>query len=125
MTTLLIDKLSNAFIPNAQTSELIAGDALRAVERYSCKHGGLWVGGRVTATTETLLFVPNSLNQACHEGLHPVRIPMNRVLGIKREFGWITGIVVITHSDGEFRFRCFRAKKVIEVLSAYTTYLQR
>jgi hypothetical protein len=37
---------------------------------------------------------------------------------VRYEFGWVTGIVVITHAGGEFRFRCYGAKKLAATLAA-------
>ena len=91
---------------------------LWAVNRFSTKHGGLWVGGSVEISHDGVLFKPNALNEAFHEGLESVHIPMTQVLSVAREFGWITGIVVVAHQLGEFRFRCFGAKKIVQRVSA-------
>jgi hypothetical protein len=69
MQTLCIKKTCNAFIYNAAPSEIVFGQALKAVNRFSRKHGGLWVGGTVTATQDGLSFVPNGINIAFHIGL--------------------------------------------------------
>ncbi len=121
MQTLYIEKTCNAFIRNAAPSELVVGHALKAVKRLSIKHGGLWVGGKVTATPEELSFVPNGMNVAFHSGLEEVHIPTSDICSVKREFGWVTGIVVIKHRYGEFRFRCFGAKQVAATLSSHYT----
>jgi len=121
MQTFRIRKLVNAFIPNAVPSELLEllpGAVLWAVNRFSTKHGGLWVGGSVEISHDGVLFKPNALNEAFHEGLESVHIPMTQVLSVAREFGWITGIVVVAHQLGEFRFRCFGAKKIAQRVSA-------
>lgn len=117
MQTLHIEKLSNAFIPNAAPSELVQGQALKTANRFSKKHGGLWVGGRITADNQRLSFVPNGMNTAFHTGLQEVHIPMVSIRSVKRVFGWVTGIVVVTHASGEFRFRCFGAKTVASTLA--------
>ena len=110
MPSLRIEKLSNAFIPNATPSELVSGQGLKAVNRFSRKYGGLWVGGKVTADDERLSFVPNRVNVAFHTGLQEIHIPIVNIRSVRREFGWFTGIVVVTHAHGEFRFRCLGAK---------------
>jgi len=115
---LRIEKFANAFVPNAVPSELVIGEALNAVERFGKKHGGLWVGGKVTVTPDGLSFVPNSLNVAFHVGLEEIRIPLLSIRSVRREFGWVTGIVVVEHSSGEFRFRCFGAKQVAAEMSS-------
>jgi len=119
MQTFRIRKLVNAFVSDAIPSELLPNDALWAVTRYGKKHGGLWVGGAVELTHEGVSFKPNALNEAFHVGLEAVYIPMANVRSVRREFGWLTGIVVLEHTSGQFRFRCFGAKQVASRFSAY------
>jgi hypothetical protein len=116
MQGLLVDKLCNALSQDAAPSQLVPGEALGAIRRM--RGGGLWVGGRVTASADALDFAPNGMNAALHVGLEAVHIPLAEVRAVRREFGWLTGIVVIEHLRGEFRFRCFGASKVARVLSS-------
>lgn len=113
--------MANAFVPNAIVSALVGGAALNAVNRYEKKHGGLWVGGKVTVTPHGLHFAPNRMNMALHVGLETTHIPLSSIHTVTREFGWVTGIVVVNHADGEFRFRCFGAQQVAAVLGAHIT----
>ena len=117
MRTLRIRKLANALIPNATPSELVTGAALTAVERLGERYGGLWVGGTVDISDDGVSFTPNGLNVAFHVGLAPVRIPLADIRSARREFGWVTGIVVVEHTHGEFRFRCFGARNIAARLS--------
>lgn len=119
MTTLHIKKFANAFVPNAKPSGIVAGQSLGAVNRIGKKLGGLWVGGKVTATPSELSFSPNGMNMALHVGLEKVCIPLRNIRSVRREFGWLTGIVVVLHDHGEFRFRCFGAKQVTAKLSSH------
>lgn len=119
MPVLHIEKLCNAFLPNAGPSELVGGEALKAADRYAKKHGGLWVGGKFTATPDGVSFLPNAINAAFHDGLERIHIPLSSIRSVKRMFGWITGIVVVEHRRGQFRFRCFGAKRVAEILSSH------
>ena len=119
MRTLRIRKLVNAFVPRAIPSELVPDTALSVVTRYSKKHGGLWVGGAVEITHEGVSFKPNALNEAFHDGLESIHIPIASIRSVRREFGWLTGIVVIEHSSGQFRFRCFGAKQVASRFRSY------
>ena len=123
MSPLNIEKIVNAFVPNAIPSALVGGAALNAVNRFEKKHGGLWVGGKVTATPDGLRFAPNPMNMAFHVGLEGTHIPLSNIRAVTREFGWVTGIVVVNHAEGEFRFRCFGAKQVAAALGAYVTAL--
>lgn len=119
MPTLNIRKLANALIPDATPSDLVSGAARTAVEKFGRRHGGLWVGGRIDISNDGVSFAPNGLNQAFHEALHAVRIPFADIRSARREFGWVTGIVVIEHTGGEFRFRCYGASRVAACISEY------
>jgi hypothetical protein len=52
-------------------------------------------------------------------GLEVVNIPSADIRSVKREFGWVTGIVVVEHKGDEFRFRCFGARKLAARISEY------
>lgn len=107
-----ITKLCNAFIPTAS-----AAFHLGAVNNYKAKHGGLWVGGKVEISKQMLSFQPNKLNVALHAGDCSVHFPTSLIRSVHREFGFVSGIVVITLQSGEFRFRCFGAKGVAAEIS--------
>jgi len=117
MRTLSIRKVVNALIPDATPSALVFGAARAECERWKKNYGGLWVGGSVEVSNDGLFFKPNPLNEAVHVGLEPVSIPLADILSVRREFGWGTGIVVVEHKAGEFRFRCFGAKGMAARLS--------
>lgn len=105
----LLGKVVNALIPTAgSTTRGILG--LRAViEVFRKGYGGLWVGGRVRVTARDLTFAPNALNAGVHSGDLEVRLPLGTIQEVRREFGVGTGIVVVEHGAGEFRFRCWGA----------------
>jgi len=117
MEPLNIRKLANAFIPTAVPSEVLPSVALSAVQRFKRKHGGLWVGGTVLATRDGVSFAPNGLNRAVHEDLEAIDVPARDIKSVRHEFGWFTGIVVVTHVGGEFRFRCYGAKRLAAALA--------
>ena len=119
MPSLYIEKLANALIPSATPSELLPGGALKAVNRFASRHGGLWVGGKVTAGASELSFVPNAMNRALHVGLGEIHIPLRSIRSVRRESGWFTGIVIVEHEQGEFRFRCYGAKQVAATLLSH------
>jgi len=117
MEPLKIRKLANAFIPAATPSDVLPSAALSAVQRFKRKHGGLWVGGTVLATSAGVSFAPNGLNRAFHEHLEAIDVPAGDIKSVRHEFGWFTGVVVVTHAGGEFRFRCYGAKKLAATLA--------
>ena len=118
MSTLNIRKLANAFIPNATPSDLVPAVALSAIARFWRKHGGLWVGGTISVSQRGVSFSPNGLNRVFHDGLEPINVLANDILTVRYEFGWFTGIVVVEHVHGEFRFRCYGAKQLAATMAA-------
>jgi hypothetical protein len=125
MSTLNIRKLANAFIPNATPSDVVPAAALSAIDRFKRRHGGLWVGGTVSVSQCGISFAPNRLNQAFHEVLEPINVLANDIRAVKHEFGWFTGIVVVEHAHGEFRFRCYGAKQLAATMAASFNVSQR
>ena len=111
-------KLANAFIPDATPSDVLPIAALGAIQRFRQKHRGLWVGGTVSVSQNGIAFVPNGLNRAVHVGLEPIRVPAQDIRAVRHEFGWFTGIVVVEHTRGEFRFRCYGAKQFAAAVAA-------
>jgi len=117
MTPVNVRKLANAFYPNATPSEVVPAFALSAIDRFKRKHGGLWVGGTVAVSRAGVSFSPNGRNRACHEALEPLGVPAEDVRAVRYEFGWFTGIVVVEHGRGEFRFRCYGAKHLAATMA--------
>jgi hypothetical protein len=124
-----IRKLANASSAKSKLSPVaknvpIVGDATsRAVESYRKRHGGIWVGGVVEIFADRISFRANALNKALHSGSTGKHIPMKEVQSVQWKFGWVTGIVVVAHRRGEFRFRCFGARSVARRLSAHLAAL--
>ena len=112
-----ICKIANALIPDAMPATFVPRVARKAAERLRTRYGGIWVGGRVAISSEGISFTPNRLNEVFHMTLQPVRIAFADIRSVKREFGVLTGIVVVHHKQGEFRFRCFGATRVAAFLS--------
>ena len=112
-----VRKVANAFIPNATPSDVVPFAAFPTILRFKRKHGGLWVGGSVTVSKAGVSFSPNRLNRIFHDELQPIDVPAKNIRAVRHEFGWFTGIVVVDHLDGEFRFRCYGAKRLAANMS--------
>ena len=104
-------------MPGATPSGWLPMAVLSAIERFRRKRGGLWVGGTVTVSHDGVAFAPNLVNRAVHVALEPIEIPASRIRRVSREFGWVTGIVVVEHARGEFRFRCYGAKRLADAMT--------
>ena len=114
----MIRKAANAFLPNATPSKWVPFFALSAIARFKRKQGGLWVGGTVSVSQSGVSFSPNGLNRTLHADLEPINVPAEDIRSVRHEFGWFTGIVVVEHTHGEFRFRCFGAKQLAVTMAA-------
>ena len=119
--TLKIRKLANAFIPGVTPARRVPVAALSAIYSYTRTHGGLWVGGTVFVSSSGVSFVPNGINRLVHSDVEPVNVRAEDVKDVRREFGWVTGVVVVKHVSGEFRFRCYGAKQLAATMSANFT----
>ena len=98
-------------------SRFVPGVALPAIDRFKRKHGGLWVGGTVAISQAGVSFIPNGLNRFFHHGIFAINVPAKDIRAVRRESGWLTGIVVVEHVHGEFRFRCYGAKRLAAIMS--------
>lgn len=112
---IVASKFANAFFPDAEMSTrarrafIFGGD--NAVDWLRGRMGGLWVGGAVTLTREALIFSPNAMNVAAHEGNVYWAIPLASIGNVSDRFGWLTRIVDVETEDGEtVSFRCFGAR---------------
>ena len=82
MHELLIDKLCNTLLPDAEPSGVLPGLVSGTVHRALEQLGGLWVGGRIKASADTLTFTADGMNAAVHTGLEPVHIPLSTVSAV-------------------------------------------
>jgi len=119
MKNFKLSKLGYAFMPGVTSSSLVSGAVLRRNARLASRHGGLWVGGALELSDAGLLFTPHARELPLHDGLRPTNILVANICSVRREFGWVTGKVVIVHSEGEFRFHCFGAKTVARLYAKH------
>jgi hypothetical protein len=120
MSVLHIEKICNAFVPDVLGSpdEPRTNEAA-VIEQLAHQFAGLWVGGRVLVTPERLSFYPNKRALRLHVDLREIHIPLAGIRSVRREFGWVSGIVVVEHGGGVFRFRCFGARGVAARLARH------
>ncbi len=114
-------KLANLFHPDAEMSagarKFLPLGADKSVDWLQRKMGGLWVGGAVTLTRETLSFSPNGMNVAAHDRDTSAGVSLDRVVDVTDRFGWVTRIVDVRTDAGEiFTFRCFGAKAFADLI---------
>jgi hypothetical protein len=109
----LMSKVANALIEDVNVNV-----ATPMVSVFHAAWGGLWVGGRVTLTTETVSFSPNGLNRVAQSGSLDVSVPLATVTDVNVLPGFFTKIVAITTPESVFKVRCYRAARFAEAILA-------
>ena len=116
-----INKLCNAFFPDADIMKLnfgfLGAPVNDAVDNFKQKHGGLWVGGRLMAGEDKLIFRQNLANRLIHTSDNDLCIDISDIDKVWWEFGWFTGIVNVRIMEIVLRFRCYGAKQVVAALN--------
>lgn len=110
-----IAKNANVFYPKATASTLTLA-VPGAAAALSKATDGLWVGGRIEMSDDGIRFGASKLNQALNNNAEPVVIPMTVIRSVELGSGLITKVITVSHDGGEFRFRCFGAKDVVDQL---------
>jgi hypothetical protein len=117
---ILATKAANALIQDATSPIENLKSVGRGIRRYRQRHGGLWVGGRVTLTSAELSFAPNAANRLVHDGDPSVAIPLSAIRQVDIEPGFVTKIVAVTWTGGVARFRCYKAAGFADQIRAAT-----
>lgn len=118
-----ITKFCNYFSSSAQAESLEVNFGLYKanindhIDQYKSKQGGLWVGGKFTISDDEFRFSTNTANLIVHKESSDFSFPMQVVKSVRREFGWITGILVFELEDRIVKVRCFGAKKIAQLLN--------
>lgn len=108
-----------AFVPGATPSALATGASGERAHRMAARHGGLWVGGEIEMSPAGVSFKASAVEESLHVGVAPVNILSLHIRSVRYQFGWLSNSIVVGHEDGEFRFRCFGAKKAAAQYSQY------
>ena len=102
-----MSKIANALIEDAQAHT----SGLRPVlSAFRAVWGGLWVGGRVTLTSESVSFAANTLNRIAQSGTLDVSLPLKQVTDVRVLPGFFTNIVAISTPDQVLKIRCYWAR---------------
>jgi hypothetical protein len=113
----VIRKVANAFVPEAAPTRILPVAARSAIHRVMRRDGGLWVGGTLSVSSSGVSFMPNRVNRLAHGNPASVTLRAGDIREVRREFGWVTGIVVVGHAGGEFRFRCYGARQMAAAMA--------
>lgn len=119
MKPLSIHKVCNAFITDEILSELAGKELVIANNPVATKLGGLWTAGVFSVDGAWIRFIPKGIEEAPHFNQEGIRIALVNVTDVRWKFGLITGIVVIRHTRGELRVRCYGAWQVVKEIAPY------
>ena len=119
----LLRKACNCLILDAEasfaryaTAAALLGVDLAAIEtmlrRFSSRYGGLWVGGSIELSAQALTFRPNAPNLAVHREDHSFSVPLDDITAVQHSWGFVTGIVTVSTVRGQFKLRCFGARRL-------------
>ena len=104
---------ANALIADAEARlpSLAPGSrqAAPALDRFRSAYGGLWVGGRATLTTESLLFRPNAVNRGIHAGSLDIEIPLSEITSVEILPALVSSVITLHTPQSAVKIRCFRA----------------
>jgi len=103
----LMSKIANALIEDAQARTSDLGPVMSV---FRAVWGGLWVGGRVTLTSESVSFAANTLNRVAQSGTLDVSMPLKQVTDVEVLPGFFTNIVAISTPDRVLKIRCYWAR---------------
>ncbi|WKG06205.1 hypothetical protein [Mycolicibacterium sp. HK-90] len=118
--TVITSKTANALIEDAEVNALgrlaaqTSSGSTRWIDRSRQRYGGLWVGGRLTLTTTTVEFHPNTANRSLQNGSLDVVLALRHVESVELMPGLVTKIVVVRTPDRVLSARCFGAAKLAD-----------
>jgi hypothetical protein len=116
----IASKNANALIEDAQANALacraakVGSGTTSWINRFRQRHGGLWVGGRLTLETTSVEFQPNTVNRSLQSGSLDVVIDLRQVESVELLPGFVTKVVAVRTADRVFKARCFGAGKLVD-----------
>lgn len=123
--TVIISRVANALIVDVDVTAPTTSVNRRVLDRYRRRHGGLWVGGRLTVTNIDVQFHANALNRSIQSGQLDVTIDLRSIESVELLPGVLTKIIAIRAGDRVTKFRCFGAAKVADQIRAAASSASR
>jgi hypothetical protein len=120
---LVAKRLANVLVANAQA--LVFGHTKHVIKGFRTYYGGLWVGGTIYLTMDTLIFRPNSFNRLVHKGDMRRTVRLRDIATVEDRRGWFTNIVdVHVRGDPKLTFRCFGAARFSKAIRDQASRIQ-
>jgi len=106
-------RAANALIANAEARLPPFTPGIRQIaptlDRFKSAHGGLWVGGQATLTTEAVSFRPNAVNRGIQVGSLDLEIPLPDIVRLEVLPALVSSVIAIHTPELTVKIRCFRA----------------
>jgi len=107
-------RAANALITDAEATLPSLTPRVHQVEakldRFRSAHGGLWVGGRATLTTESVGFHPNAVNRSFQMGSLDIEIPLPDIVSIEVLPAFVSSVIALRTPRSAVKIRCLRAE---------------
>lgn len=116
--TVIVSRVANALIVDVDVTVATTSVNRRVLDRCRRRHGGLWVGGRLTVTDTDVQFHANALNRSIQSGQLDITVDLRSVESVELLPGVLTKIMAIHTGDRVTKIRCFGAAKVADQIRA-------
>lgn len=116
--TVIISRVANALIVDADVTAAVTSVNRQVLDRYRRRYGGLWVGGRLTVTDTDVAFHANALNRSIQSGQLDIVVDLRSIESVELLPGVLTKIIAIHTADRVTKVRCFGAAKVADRIRA-------
>jgi hypothetical protein len=118
----IVSRVANALIADVVVQGVPSQSVQeRTLNRYRRRHGGLWVGGRLTLSDTAIQFHPNFVNRALQSGQLDIAISLHSIESVEVLPGVLTKIIAVRAGGQLTKFRCFGAREVADHIRAAQT----
>lgn len=100
-----VRKAANAFVVHFSDSVMVRA----LVAEYASDHGGVWVGGNVILTDESLQFHTNSVNRLFHGRRADLVIDLPAIAEVALQGALASDIIAVRTDTAMLQIRCFGA----------------
>ena len=115
-------RLANALIneaePGAMAKKLLGRAGQVGLAAATKLVGGMWVGGTVYLTSNTVEFHPNALNKIAHTGAGDmsVIVDLRDIETVTKRFGIGTQIIEIAAGGATLSVRCYNSQSFMDAI---------
>lgn len=119
-------RLANVLVPDAVACVPGGPSINHVIKTFQTYYGGLWVGGTVYLTMDSLVFRPNGINRLLHKGDMRRTVHLLDIVSVEDRRGWFTNIVDVNlHGDPKLTFRCYGATRFSKAIRDQASRIRR